>query len=105
MSVREIAEKLGPVHEVKRHTSGSQEVVVLRPSRAGEPIKAIVAALALARCGTSLPAAKRAIERVVDAGDATVILPTVFARHDLARALASTGIDVAFSSEVGSCQL
>lgn len=103
-AARELAERLGTVHEVSQNTSGSQELVTLRPLRSDGSVIATKATLALAQCGVSLLAAKRAIERVIDEGEETLILPLVSAQHDLSQTLAATGIGVVYDPDVGSCQ-
>lgn len=103
-TVRELAERLGPVHDVVQSNSGSREIVTLRPLRSDGYVIATKATLALARCGVSLLAAKRAIKRVIDEGEETLILPMVSAQHDLSKTLAAAGIDVVYDSGVGSCQ-
>ncbi len=102
--VREVAERLGPVKELQKNSSGSEEGVALRRLGSGDLVIAAKAALALATCDISLLTAKRVVERVIDEGEETMILPMVSARQDLSRALAAAGIDVVFSSDVGSCQ-
>ncbi len=104
MSVREIAERLGPVREVQRHTFGSQEVVSLRPSGARKQMNTITAALALTQCGISLLRAKQTIERVIDEGEERLLLPLVSTRQELSQSLAAAGVSVTFGADVGSCQ-
>ncbi|GGC24739.1 hypothetical protein GCM10011363_46480 [Marivita lacus] len=96
---------LGPVQEVEKNFSGSDESVALRRLGTREQVIATKAALALATCGIPLLTAKRAVEHVIDEGEETLILPMVSTRQDLSRVLAAAGIDVVFGYDVGSCQL
>lgn len=48
-AVRELAERLGTVHEVSQNTSGSQQLVTLRPLRSDGSVIATKATLALAQ--------------------------------------------------------
>lgn len=50
-------------------------------------------ALALAACGISLLKAKRAVEAVLNEGEATLILPKVVSKQDLMSELRAAGID------------
>ncbi|SEL62449.1 Antitoxin component of toxin-antitoxin system, MqsA [Roseivivax marinus] len=92
-SLKDVAGRLGPVQDVSQNQSGSKEHLVLRAAGQETPVTASKAALALVECGISLLKAKRAIEAVFDEGEATLILPKVGSKHELASALRDAGID------------
>jgi putative transcriptional regulator len=92
-SLKEVAGRLGPVQDVSRNQSGSKEHLLLHTAGGETPIVASKAALSLAKCGISLLKAKRAIEAVLDNGEATLILPKVGSKEDLTSELRAAGID------------
>lgn len=92
-SLKEVAGRLGPVQDVSQNQSGSKEHLVLHAAGNETPLIASKAALALAECGISLLKAKRAIEAVLDEGEATLILPKVGSKQELVDALRGAGID------------
>ena len=92
-SLKEVAGRLGPVQDVSQNQSGSKEHLVLHAAGNDTPVIASRAALALAACGISLLKAKRAIEAVLEKGEATLILPRVSSKPELANELRAAGID------------
>ena len=92
-SLREVAGRLGPVQDVSRNQSGSKEHLVLHAAGNETQVIAAKAALALAECGISLLKAKRAIEAILDEGEATLILPKVASKQKLASELRAAGIN------------
>ena len=84
--------RLGPVRGIDRVASGSPADLVLRPATDIAAIKTISVALALARRGMSLLQAKRAVEAVVEQGEAFVHVPTVEDLAALAGELGAAGI-------------
>ena len=72
---------------------GSKEHLVLHATGSEAPVIAAKAALLLAECGISLLKAKRAIEAVLEDGEATLILPKVGSKQELASELRAAGID------------
>lgn len=92
-SLKEVAGRLGPVQDVSRNQSGSKEHLVLRAAGNETPVVSAKAALVLAQCGISLLKAKRAIEAMLDEGEATLILPKVVSKQDLTSELRAVGID------------
>ena len=76
-SLRERFARLGPIRGVDRVASGSPGTFVLRRKLDHEIPLTIDATFALARRGPPLLKAKRTIEAVLEAGRATIALPTV----------------------------
>ncbi|UOA33699.1 hypothetical protein DSM110093_03795 (plasmid) [Sulfitobacter sp. DSM 110093] len=94
--LKEVFGRLGPVQVVDRNQSGSKESVVLRPKGDSAEINAIAATQALAQCGLKLLLAKRAVESVIDEGEALLVLPQVASRERLANELAAVGVHPEF---------
>ncbi|MCE6957892.1 helix-turn-helix domain-containing protein [Cereibacter sphaeroides] len=97
MTKSSFAERLarqGRVQVIGRETSGSPEEVILRLERSSPAV--ITATMALARRGTTMLKAKRAIEKALEAGAAVIELTTVEDRQALARELAEAGIAARF---------
>ena len=88
----------GRVQAISRVTSGSPEEVVLKLGRNSPDV--IAATLALARRGITMLKAKRAIEKVLEAGDAVIDLPMVEDQKALADDLEAAGLAVTFRSVV-----
>jgi putative transcriptional regulator len=78
------------VRAVDRVPSGSPETLVLRP--AGDPANVPAAALALARRGVSMLRAKRAIEAMLDSGEALLQVPQVESVQTLSKELKAAGV-------------
>lgn len=93
--LRERFERAGPVRAVDRVASGSPAVFVLRLPRGRMTPKTIDGAVALARRGMTLLAAKRAMESLLASGSVFVSLPTVESQDALAAELAASGISAA----------
>ena len=78
MTLSSFAERLarqGRVQAIPRVTSGSPEEIVLKLGRSSPDV--IAATLALARRGTTMLKAKRAVEKVLEEGGAVIDLPMV----------------------------
>ena len=88
----------GRVQAIPRVTSGSPEEVVLKQGRSAPDV--IAATLALARRGTTMLKAKRAVEKMLEAGDAVIDLPMVEDQTALTDDLATAGLAVTFRSVV-----
>jgi DNA-binding transcriptional regulator YiaG len=86
----------GRVQAISRVTSGSPEEIVLKLGRASPDV--IAAVLALAQRGTTMLKAKRAIEKVLEEGDAVIDLPTVEDHKALTGDLETAGMSVTFRS-------
>lgn len=86
-------EPLGPVQVAPRVQSGFAAMVVLRPKSELAAVKTVDAAMALNRHGVKMLAAKRAVEAMVENGEARIRVPSV--NSDLARDLALAGIAAA----------
>ncbi|MFC3169580.1 helix-turn-helix domain-containing protein [Paracoccus fontiphilus] len=91
--LKEVAGRLGPVQDVSQNQSGSKEHLVLHATKNDAPVIAVKAALVLAECGISLLKAKRAIETVLEGGEATLILPKVGSKQKLTSELRAAGIE------------
>jgi DNA-binding transcriptional regulator YiaG len=76
-SLRERLERLGPVQDIVRVSSGSSEDFLLSALPGRERIDVIAASMSIARRGVSLLKAKRTIESMLQDGQAYVHLPTV----------------------------
>lgn len=94
-SLKERLERLGPVRGVDRVGSGSPVTIVLRRLGEGETVRVVGAAEALARRGVPLLRAKRAVEQVLDKGEAVLRAPVVDSASMLARELAAAGFAMA----------
>lgn len=90
-SLKERLARLGPVRDVSRVPSGSPAVIALTPARSLETVRAVTAALALAKRGLSLLRAKRVVEEMLADGRAVVELPTVEDVSELAKDLEDAG--------------
>ena len=95
LSLRERFARLGPIQAVARVPSSSPATFVLRLTQGRAVPKTIDGALALARRGTTLLRAKRAMEELLATGRAFVHLPTVEDAQALAAELARAGIAAA----------
>ena len=84
-------EQLGPVHSVERVSSGSRVDLILRLAKPTR-LNLIDATRALAKRGMKVVSAKRAIETVVEKGQAIAIVPTVEDLKALAVDLRKAGI-------------
>ncbi len=73
-------------------SSGSPEDLVLRPADGLAKVATIPAIMALAKRGMTLLQAKRAIEGIVEHGEALVLVPMVEDRHLFAQELQSSGV-------------
>ncbi len=98
-SLKERLARLGPTQAVSRVPSGSAAAFALRPASGGKAaVRAVTAALALARRGVPMLRAKRAVEEMLDRGRAVVALPTVEDPAAVVRDLAESGIAAASAS-------
>ena len=77
-SLKARLERLGPVRDVPRVTSGSPVLMILGPARKLRDVKAVSASLAIAKRGLSLLQAKRAIEKMLDKGSVVLALQLPF---------------------------
>lgn len=93
-SLRADFARLGPIQAVDRVSSGSPGVFVLRQRPDRRP-QTVDGALALARRGTTLLRAKRAMEEMVETGRCFVELPTVEDEAAVIADLAKAGIAAA----------
>jgi DNA-binding transcriptional regulator YiaG len=91
-SLKARLERLGPIRDIARVSSGSSVALVLRPARELADMKTIDATMALARRGLTLLKAKRLIEAVVEHGDAAVTVPTVESLAVLMAELDAAGV-------------
>ena len=76
-SLRERFARLGPIRGISPVLSGSPAVIVLRLSAEPEHINSIAAIHALVRRGVKIRTAKRAVETMIERGEAVVSAPTV----------------------------
>lgn len=90
-SLKARLERLGPVQDVFRVSSGSPAVISLTAASGHEPVQVVNAALALAARGLSLLKAKRVLEEMLAKGRAVVELPTVENLGQLAAELTRAG--------------
>jgi len=88
-------ERLGPIRDVDRVHSGSAVDLIIRPAKDLASIRTIDAVNALARRGMSLLQAKRAVERMIESGEASIHLSTVEGERELARELGAAGVSAA----------
>ena len=98
-SLKEEFARLGPIRAVDRVSSGSPADVMLRRSDSGQPLKSVMAILALARRGISLLRAKRAIECMLDTGEVNVHLPMVEDLQTLTDELAASGVETSQTTD------
>lgn len=92
--LRQRLERLGPVRDVSRVTTGSPAIIAIqRTPDAG--LKAVSATTALAKRGVSLLEAKCAIEEMIAKGRAVVTLPIVEDTATLTRHMADCGVSAA----------
>ncbi|QLQ20589.1 MAG: hypothetical protein HZT43_21455 [Exiguobacterium profundum] len=82
----------GRVQAIPRVSSGSAEEIVLKPGRRSPDV--VTATLALAKRGTTMLKAKRAVEKALEDGDAVIDLPTVESFAMLAAELEAAGLAV-----------
>ena len=85
----------GRIKDIDRVLSGSPVDLVLRPSAGLEDLRTISATMALARRGMTMLKAKRAVEAVVERGEAVVHVPTVESLDALSSDLGAAGIRIA----------
>ena len=93
--LREQFAQRGRVKVIDRVPSGSPVDLVLRPAAGLEGLRTISATMALARRGMTMLKAKRAVEQVVERGEAIVHVPTVESIEALSSDLGSAGLGVA----------
>ena len=93
-SLTERLAQLGRVQTLLRVTSGSPEEIVLKPNRSSPDV--IAATLAMTRRGATLLRAKRAVEKAMEEGDATINLPMVEDQTALTDDLEAAGMAVTF---------
>ncbi len=101
MTTSSFAERLaqqGRVQAISRVTSGSPEEIVLTRGRSSPDV--IAATLAMVRRGTTMLKAKRAVEKVLEEGDAVIDLPMVEDQKALTDDLETAGMAVIFRSAV-----
>ncbi len=92
-------ERLGPIRDVVRVASGSPANLILRLQTDLRATRTIDAIQALAYRGMSLLKAKRAIEAVIELGEAVVHVPTVEDMAVLAQALRASGFTAVLISD------
>jgi DNA-binding transcriptional regulator YiaG len=97
-SLRERLERLGPVRDIDRVSSGSAEDFVLSAARGPERIDVASAATSLARRGVSLLKAKRAVEAMLEGARSYIHLPTVEDAEALCTELARAGVSASLRS-------
>ena len=93
-------ERLAPVRDIDRVSSGSPADLVIRPADGLAKVRTIDATMALAKRHMTMLKAKRAVEAMVETGEAIVHVPTVESAAALARDLRAAGVAarrVAFS--------
>ena len=90
--LKERLARLAPRPAARPIASGSPVTVVLRPAARLSEVKTISAIEALAPCAASTLKAKRAIERMVEQGEAVLRLDNVPCVRSLARDLAKAGV-------------
>lgn len=89
--LRERLERLGPVRDVDRVSSGFAFLMVIKRMTAETEFKAVSAAMTLARRGLSLAASKEAVEQLLDNGSVRIAVPTVESVTVLSRDLEACG--------------
>ena len=85
-------ERLGPIPGITRVTSGSPADVTVRPADGLYKVQTITAIRALAYRGLPLAVAKRAIEQMVEHGEASVHVPTIESWHAFSADLLAVGV-------------
>lgn len=85
-------ERLGPIQDIDRVSSGLPETLVLRPASSLAKVKTISAIEALAKRGLTLLKAKRTIEAVVEQGESVVHVPMVENAKRFAADLLASGV-------------
>ncbi|MGY5801005.1 helix-turn-helix domain-containing protein [Rhizobium sp. LEGMi12c] len=93
-SLKERFERLGPVEDVSRGQSGSPVAISLHFDQPVKGFRSISAVRALVKGGMSMLTAKKAIERAMEKGQVTMLVPHVESQADLARELEKTGLVV-----------
>lgn len=84
--------RLGQTQDIDRISSGSPVDLVIRPAGALSKVKTISAIEAVVRRGATVLKAKRALEVMMDTGEAVVHVPTVEDFSALAVELCKTGV-------------
>ena len=85
---------MGPTQAIDHVKFGTAAVFALRLTEKGLPaVRAVSAALTLAKRGLSLRDAKRAVEDLLESGATVVELPTVENGAAVVRDLALAGVD------------
>jgi DNA-binding transcriptional regulator YiaG len=92
-------ERLGPVRDIVRVASGSPVNLILRLQTDLRATNSIDAVHALAYRGMTLLRAKRAVEAVIEVGEALVHVPTVEDMAAFADALRTAGFKVVLISD------
>ena len=95
LSLKERFARRGHVRAIDRVPSGSPVDLALKVAGALAAVRTIDAALALVKRGATMTKAKRAIEAVVEHGEAVLHVPTVESLDVLAAELGKAGLRVA----------
>ena len=90
--LKERLERLAPIRDISRVSSGSPADLVIRPADGLAKVRTISAIEALARRGMTMLKAKRAVEAMVETGEATVSLPMVESIRALVADLRQAGV-------------
>lgn len=90
-SLRERFERLGPVEVVAPGQSGSRAVVTLSLESAAKAIKSITVVRLLVESGMTMLTAKRAVEKAMEKGQATFVVPALRDAAEFASILADCG--------------
>ena len=95
-SLREVLERLGPIQDVYRHSSGSKELAVLlmREGETSKTLKTVSCMKELVACGLSIAKARRAVETAMSGGRAELVLHKVPCREALMAEMTRTGFDL-----------
>jgi DNA-binding transcriptional regulator YiaG len=91
-SLRERFEQQARIEVVDQVASGSPAIVLLRPKPNLQAVRSIHAMIALRRRGVSVTRAKAVIERMIEAGSSTVLVPKVESIETLIAELLSCGV-------------
>jgi putative transcriptional regulator len=90
--LRELFGRLGPIRAIDQNTSGSVETVHLKRPDLPAVILTISATLSLCKRGITMLKAKRAVEEMLEKGDAVVTVPFVESTEALLAELTEANI-------------
>lgn len=92
-SLRERFERLGPVEVVAPGQSGSRAVLTLHLEPTAKAIKSITVVRLLVENGMTMLTAKRAVEKAMETGQATIVVPSLRNATEFATIVADCGFE------------